>query len=287
MSIATEIEDDPDVIDGVYYPSEDGKPMSLTVVHVATATELFNLLKKRYKSRPDVFIGYDNFWYWEKGNPKARISPDIMVCFGVDRDRIRRSYIAWRHNDVVPSVCFEFASRGTWRKNLNETKQIYERLGVSEYFLYDPDCKYIKAGLLGWRLKRGKYVKIAADENGWMLCKSLNSQLVPDGDLLRLFDPVTGQFLLTGDQEAELQERRADEERRKAEEERRKAEEERRKAEEERRKAEEERRKAEEERRKAEEERCRAEELQNEVERLRAQLQTKKHRANGGRSGSS
>ena len=255
MSIATEIEDDPDVVDGVYYPSEDGKPMALTVVHTFTALELVALLRMHI-SRTDKLVGCDNFWYWEEGNPKARISPDIMVCLGVDGESIERSYLMWRHHNVVPSVCFEFASRGTYRKNLTQTKDIYERLGVSEYFLFDPDYKYVKAGLLGFRLKKGKYVSIPAETDGSMQCKSLNFRLIPVGRCLRLADPKTGRVLPTQAEETDLQHCRADAQQRRADEEQRRADEEQR----------------------------RADDLQKEVERLRAQLHSKKPRTNGGQS---
>ncbi len=203
MSIATEIDDDPDIIDGVYYPSEDGKSKASTIVHVVEALELFSLLRNYYIIRPDVLVSCDSFWYWEEGNPKARISPDIMVCLGVDGEVLRRSYLAWCENNVVPSVCFEFASTGTWRKNLTKTKEIYERRGVGEYFLFDPDYKHIKAGLIGFRLKKGKYIEIAPHADGWILCESLNFRLVPSGHLLRLADPKTGRILPTDKEEAE------------------------------------------------------------------------------------
>jgi len=245
MAIATE--EDPDVIDGVYYQSEDGKPMGLTIVHVVTALELFQLLRNHYfRVRADVFVSCDQFWYWEEGNPKARISPDIMVCFGVDGAVLRRSYLQWRENNVVPSVCFEFLSRGTWRKNLTLTKDIYEQRGVAEYFAFDPDYKYVKTGLKGFRLKKDKYVEIVPDDDGSMLCKSLNFRLAPVGRSLRLADPKTGELLLTEVEKVSLADRKAEDADRKAKEEHR-----------------------------------RAEELQKEVDLLRAQMNPKKHRTNG------
>jgi Uma2 family endonuclease len=218
MSIATEIENDPDVIDGVYYPSEDGKSKAVTIVHVNEALELFSLLRNHFRARPDVLVSCDSFWYWEEGNPKARISPDIMVCLGVDRKSIERSYVLWRYYNVVPSVCFEFAAGRTWRKNLTQVKDIYEGLGVREYFLFDPDYKYLKNGLIGFRLKKGKYVEIAPDNDGSMLCKSLKLGLAPIGRFLRLSDPTALRILPTAQEEADLERSRADAEHRRVEE---------------------------------------------------------------------
>jgi len=268
MSILTK--DDPDVIDGIYYPSSDGKPMAETGIHVVSIFQLFALLRLHYGSRGDMYIAADMFWYWERGNRKARIAPDIMVNFGVTGNHERRSFMTWRENGVIPSVAFEMAPKGTWRKNLGKTKEAYERLGVKEYFIFDPDYEFLEAPLLGFRLRGKKYFRITADSAGSMMSRELGLRLIPRGRHLRIADPETGALVPTEQERAELERQRADEERRVADEERRAADEERRVADEERRIALEERR--------------RADTLQAEVDRLRAQLQQQKNGKNGNHS---
>jgi Uma2 family endonuclease len=247
--------DDPDVIDGIYYPSEDGKSMAQTVYHVDTAVDLaVDLRDQFYHGRNDIFVSLDNYWYWEQGNPKACAVPDIMVCFGVNRETLVRSYMEWRQNNVGPSVCFEFLSRGTWKKNLTVTKDLYERRGVSEYFVVDPDYKYLKTGVKGFRLKKGKYVDIVPEADGSMLAKSLNFRLLLVGRTFKLLDPKTGKPVPTSDQRTLAKaEKKAQKAVREANERARLAEEQARQAKE-------------------------------EIERLRAQLHGKNSRTNGAHS---
>ena len=74
----------PDVVDGVYYPSSDGKPMAETDLHVLTLIALFETVKKFLQVRLGFYVAANIFWYWEKGNPRARCSPDVMVIRGVE-----------------------------------------------------------------------------------------------------------------------------------------------------------------------------------------------------------
>ena len=72
-----------DVEDGVYYPSSDGKPMAETGIHVTAILMLYQALEDFFRGRDDVYLAANMFWYWEKGNPKARRAPDVMVVTGV------------------------------------------------------------------------------------------------------------------------------------------------------------------------------------------------------------
>ncbi len=211
------VEADPDVINGVCYPSSDGKPLAETGIHIIAIIQLFGLLRDWfYARRNDVYIAADMFWYWERGNRKARIAPDIMVNFGVTREHERRSFMTWRENGVVPSVTFEMASKGTWRKNLTKSKDIYERRGVNEYFIFDPEFKFLEAPLLGFRLHRRKYFPIAAEPDGSMFSQELGLRLIPRGMHLRIADSETAILVPTAQERAEQEHRVADEQRRRA-----------------------------------------------------------------------
>src|SRR5689334_24504147 len=84
----------------IIYPSGDGKPMAETWLHVRAIMWLHQALEAFFQGRPDVFIASDIFWYWEEGNPSARIAPDVMVVPGVQpRDpRERRSLFSWKES---------------------------------------------------------------------------------------------------------------------------------------------------------------------------------------------
>ncbi len=217
--LETDGEPNPDIIDGVEYPSSDGKPMAETEIHFQTIVLLYQILHHHYCKDPTVHVVGNIMLYWERGNPKACGSPDVMVSFGVFGTHPRRSFICWKEG-VVPSVAFEIASRKTWRARIGRTKNDYERAGIKEYFVFDPERRFIPEGLLGFRLKGKRYARIAPKRDGSMWSREMNLLLIPHGYDLRVAHPETGDWLLT---EAEEQQHKADEERRRADEEHRRA----------------------------------------------------------------
>lgn len=191
----------------VEYPCSDGKPMAETEFHIAVIMQLIQSLRSYYASRQDAYVVGNIFWYWEEGNPRACRSPDTMVVFGVNKE-MRRSFQSWNENGAIPSVCFEIASESTWRGNLTEVRADYERVGVREYYVFDPLRENIRAGLVGYRLRNGVYQEVIADAEGGMVSRSMGLRLVPDGLYLRLVDVKTGQLVLTPEEQAqELAER--------------------------------------------------------------------------------
>ena len=295
MSIATPPERPqagPDVEDGIYFPSSDGRPMGETGWHVISTLTLYAMIREHLGDR-DAYVAANMFLYYERANPRANRSPDCMVILGVPRLPERRSFKVWKEG-AMPSVIFEFASKDTYRDDLKAKRILYERLGVAEYFLFDPIEECLKPTLQGMRLENGRYVDLVLDDGGGLTSAILGLRFVPDGFLLRPIDLRTGYVYLTIDEttaaaraqsvrldeerrNAEQQRLRADEERRNAEAERRRAEEQRRNAEQQRLRADEEHQNAErqhlradEERRNAEAERRRADSLAAEVERLKA-----------------
>lgn len=194
--MATRLADDPDVEDGVYYPSSDGKPMAETHLHVLAIRFLMDALEDVFAPRNDVFIAGNMYWYWEQGNPKERRLPDAMVVFGVEKGP-RRSFRSWREGGAVPANCFEMASERTWKKNLGEVKDDYEANGVREYFVFDPAREYLDAPLVGFRRRGRRFQPIRPDSVGGMVSNELGLCLVPEGTRLRLAYVDTGERVLT------------------------------------------------------------------------------------------
>jgi len=152
--MATRLADDPDVEDGVYYPSSDGKPMAETDFHVLAIRLLLDALEDVFATRNDVYVAGNVNWFWERGNPRRRRAPDVMVVCGVEKGP-RRSLRSWREWGAVPAACFEMASERTWKKNLGQVKDDYEAAGVKEYFVFDPTREYLEAPILGFRRRGG------------------------------------------------------------------------------------------------------------------------------------
>jgi Uma2 family endonuclease len=198
--MATRLADDPDVEDGVYYPSSDGKPMAETDYHVLAIRLLLDALEDVFATRNDVYVAGNVNWFWERGNPRRRRAPDAMVVFGVEKGP-RRSFRSWREGGAVPAACFEMASERTWKKNLGQVKDDYEAAGVKEYFVFDPTREYLEAPILGFRRRGQRFRPIRPDRVGGMVSEELGLCLVPEGTMLRLVRPGTGELVLTREEQ--------------------------------------------------------------------------------------
>ena len=225
----------------VHYPSEDGRPMAETWLHVRAIMLLHQALEDFFQGRTDTFIASDIRWYWEEGNPAACISPDVMVVPGV-RPRERRSYLSWEDGGAVPAAVFEMASRSTVNEDLGEKYWRYEELGVREYFLFDPESTHLVPVLQGFRLNDSAYRRLLPTDG--TLESELGFRIRVEETMLRLIDARTGRPIPTRAEAVAVERDRADNELLRADAERDRA----------------------------EAERQRADSLQAEVERLKAQL---------------
>lgn len=154
--------------------------------------------------------------------------PDLAVIKGV-KSRKTTSWTVGIHGPA-PHVVFEIASKETWKKDLEKKPHKYARMGVQEYFLYDPHepplSQETAQRLWGWQLHHHEMHEMLFDQKRRLWSSQLESYLVADGDLLRLYDRDE-QLRLTraeaADKRAEMEaqarmaaDRRAEEEARRA-----------------------------------------------------------------------
>ena len=190
----------------IEYPESDGKPMAETDTHRdQMADALIYPLKEWLRARQDVYISGNLNFYFEEGNPKAVVAPDVFVVFQIP-NRQRRIYKLWEEGKA-PEVVFEITSTSTRHEDLRDKRYLYEELGVKEYFLFDPLGDYLKPPLQGFRLA-GEYYQPIVPQSGeageWTMSSTiLGLELRTRGHTLRLFDPKTGQYLRTYQEEAE------------------------------------------------------------------------------------
>lgn len=182
----------------IYYPESDGEPMGETDFHVHLITNLRTALEIFFAARDDVYVSGNIMFYYMQGAPNEVISPDVMVCFGIPKGE-RRTYRVWEENDVVPSVVFEIASRKTWSKDRNEKRELYELLGVEEYYIFNPEYSKRIPAFIAHHLRNGKLETVLI-ENGRVKSKILGLEIVDTGQTLRLYDLKTNQFLATADE---------------------------------------------------------------------------------------
>jgi Uma2 family endonuclease len=210
----------------VRYPTRDGKPMGETELHINELIDAFHLLKDFFAGQPNVYVGGNLLLYYEEGNRRKRVSPDVLVALDVPGKPKRDYYLVWKEGKA-PDFIIEITSKSTRREDQKKKLVLYrDVLRVSEYFLFDPRGDYLNPPLQGFRLAGGDYVPIEPIA-GRLPSQVLGLHLERDGENLRLFDPTTGKRLLTRLEGRAAAERLAGQERERTESERQRADQER------------------------------------------------------------
>lgn len=201
----------------VHYPSSDGEPVAETYLHLYALLTTLEVLRQYIQrvtfSDPQGTVLGNQFLYYSQGYPNLRVAPDTMVIFNVEPGG-RDNYKIWEEGQV-PSVIFEFTSKGTRSQDEGFKKTLYEQLGVEEYWLFDPKGEWITEQLVGYRLQRGEYVPITDGRS-----EPLRLKLMVEGALIGFYREDNGEKLLIPDElAAELQraEQNAEQERQRAE----------------------------------------------------------------------
>ena len=137
----------------IEYPDSDGKPMAENTLQFQWIVTIKEGTEALFRDRADVFVAGDLLWYPVEGDNKTRQAPDTLVAFGRPKGR-RGSYMQWLEEGIAPQVVFEILSPGNRRAEMERKFQFYERFGVEEYYIYDPDTGVLQ----GW-LRRGGGLK--------------------------------------------------------------------------------------------------------------------------------
>jgi Uma2 family endonuclease len=143
------------------------------------------------------------------------VAPDIAVIKGIPHQPVS----SWRVGTTgpAPQVVFEILSAETWKNDVQEKPVAYAHMGVHEYFAYDPNLIPLAGPtaqrLFGWQLDpaSASMAPLPLPPGGSLWSRELDSFLVPDQQVLRLYDS-NHQLRLT-EAEAEAAARRAAERR--------------------------------------------------------------------------
>lgn len=192
-----------------YYDSHSTQEdlMGETAFHAALVRYLVEVLTWLFQGQ--LYAIYDNLNIYQTANPNEYpVAPDVAVIIGVAYQLLTRS---WRvgKSGPAPQVVFEIASEETWKKDLLEKPAKYAKIGVQEYYAYDPHEVPLPPSrnrrLFGWRLDQDRQVMVEMSPrpDGSLWSANLESWLVPDGTVVRLYDRA-GKMRLTG-MEAEAQ----------------------------------------------------------------------------------
>ena len=175
--------------------------------HMEQRREIYaviNLLTARFTDfdrRPDVFLDSDTHLCYDPTNLNVRVAPDVYLAFGVDTEAIRprQLYLPWEVGKV-PDWALEVASESTRRVDLERKPGIYQRIGVPEFWRFDPTGgRYYGFQLNGLRLVNGQYqpIELTTEPDGILkgYSEALELSLAWDEGWPRFYDPATGAYL--------------------------------------------------------------------------------------------
>ncbi len=177
----------------IEYPTRDGKPIAETEIHRDNMIDLIRTLQDRYAEAPMVCVSGNLLMFYQEGNRRKHVSPDVFVVLGIPK-KLRENYLIWEEGKA-PDTVLEVTSKSTKREDQKKHDLYRDVLRVSEYFLFDPTQDYLKPPLQGFRLEGVEYIRIESVD-GRLPSEVLGLHLERDGKELRFFDPETRSRLL-------------------------------------------------------------------------------------------
>lgn len=166
----------------IVYPDSDGKPMADNTLQFRWMVTIQGGLDALFREDPNVFVAGDLLWYPVEGHPEIRIAPDALVAFGRPKG-YRGSYLQWLEGNVAPQVVFEVLSPGNRAGELLRKFRFYDRYGVEEYYVFDPDNNELS----GWR-RAGTSLEEIPDLANWVSPR-LGIRFDLSGEELRILGP--------------------------------------------------------------------------------------------------
>ena len=184
------------------YPDSDGRFLPENPLQANAIVELRSNLKQHFRDRPDVVVEGDMFLYYEKGQADERlvrgkrvgkfVAPDVIVVLDHDLGG-RGTYKLWEEGKP-PDFALEVISPSSEVRNRETKRDLYERIGIGEYFVFQPDTRRAGPRLVGYELKKRGYERLGPQVGlpGSVRSDVLGVSLRPEGALLRLRDLRSG-----------------------------------------------------------------------------------------------
>ena len=196
----------------IIYPCSDGQPIADSTIQYKLIVKIKEGCESLFKHDPNVFVAADLLWYPVQGRTDISQAPDVMVIFGRAKGD-RRSYLQWREDNIAPQVAFEIRSHSDSQTKMNKKLSFYNRYGVDEYYLYDPENN----DLSGWQKIEGT-LEVIEPMEGWISPRlGVRFELGEAG--LEIYRPHGQRFLSYAEleEQGELDRQRAQQEAQRAE----------------------------------------------------------------------
>ena len=200
---------DPLIENGVFYPETDGVPLPDGEFQYPLFHTVVMPLRHHFRNRPNARVNGNTFIYYEEGKPSQWVSPDCYVAFDVDVSLIEyhNTYRVWAIGKP-PDFVMEIGSKSTARRDMTAKRDLYAKLGIGEYWRYDAtdDSAFYGEPLIGEHLVDGAYKRLPLSpipDGVWGQSPTLGLDLHWDAGRLWFYDSLTGERLLSYDDQAE------------------------------------------------------------------------------------
>jgi Uma2 family endonuclease len=187
----------------INYPDCDGQPMANNTTQFRWIVTIKQNLEFIFANE-DVFIAGDLFWYPIEGKPKIVVAPDVIVAVGRPKgDRL--SYKQWKEDNIPPQVVFEIISPSNTIDEMDMKLLFFDRYGVEEYYIYDPQLQILRVFL-----RQDEGLRIMPFDQDWTSLRlGIHFQMGEDGLTLYRPDGVAFQTFEEASLRAEEAERRS------------------------------------------------------------------------------
>ncbi|MEW5858907.1 MAG: Uma2 family endonuclease [Cyanobacteriota bacterium] len=189
----------------IIYPDSDGQLMADNTKQFDYIVKIKLGIDALFKDNQNVFVAGDLLWYPVEGDNKIRQAPDVMIVFGRPKGD-RGSYKQWVEDNLPPQVVFEILSPGNRKAEMLRKFRFYERYGVEEYYIYDPD----DGDLTGW-LRSDEGFNEIESMAGWVSPR-LGIRFEIESDKLELYRPDGQKFLSYVELETQREQERQEKE---------------------------------------------------------------------------
>ena len=183
---------------------DDPEPLPDGMYQYPVFAEIFGILDAHLNTLGDpetIFRSSNTFICYNPNNLNVKVGPDFYAAFDVDAEAIKRRlmYLPWEAGKP-PDLVLEVGSPSTGGEDIGNKRQIYARIGVGEYWRFDPSGgEYYGEPLVGEELVNGEYrrFELTTEPDGALKGYSplLRLYLCRQDEMLTFYNPATGEYL--------------------------------------------------------------------------------------------
>ena len=200
------------------YDPDDPEPVPDGMFQYPIFGQIFYILEYHFESlgrQEYIFRNSNTFICYDPNNLNVRVAPDFYLAFDVDARAImeRKLYLPWEAGKP-PDLVLEVGSESTGRQDTGPKRDIYARIGIGEYWRFDPTGgDYYGEPLVGEELVNGEYRRLEFTTHPDGVLKGysrvLGLWLCWQDEMLTFYDERIGEYLPKyGEMQAALQEGR-------------------------------------------------------------------------------